>query len=195
MRKGLLGSIAALTVGAGLAFAQPPARTFPPTPSLSAQPGQPGMPSVDPMPTGPIPMPGPIGPLGPAPFDGNPAMNPGPLADLYSGESLGPGPNTEAGYTNFETLLWFIRSMPSTFPLVSAGTTVSQGAQPSLGSTTLFGADNFQFNPFLGARFTVGKWFQSCAALGHGVQRLRDRGADRPVHHRRGRPGAGPALH
>ena len=162
MRKGLLGSIAALTAGASLAFAQPPARTLPPISSpdpLTVQLGQSG-----PLPAGPVP-PGVAGAnVGIMPLDAaNPGLPPGALGNLYGqpNEPLGPGPDTESGYTSFETLLWFVRSMPSTVPLVSAGTTITEGAQPDLGSTTLFGAQNFQFNPFVGARFTVGKWFRS----------------------------------
>lgn len=164
MRKGLLGSIAALTAGAGLAFAQPPARTLPPISSSSAMMAQGGQGNVDPVPSGAVPPPGPAAAaIGLMAQDTNPALPPGALGNLYGqgSEPLGPGPDTERGYTNFETLLWFVRSMPATFPLISAGTSVTQGAQPDLGSTTLFGAQNFQFNPFVGARFTVGTWFRN----------------------------------
>lgn len=163
MRKGLLGSIAALMAGASFVFAQPPARTLPPISSSSQLMAQGGQPGVEPVPTAPMPALGPGGPIGVMGPDGNPGLPPGSLGNMFGqpADPLGPGPDTECGYTNFETLLWFIRSMPATFPLVSAGTTITQGAQPDLGSTTLFGAQNFQFNPFVGARFTVGKWFRS----------------------------------
>ncbi len=146
MRKGLLGTIAALTAGAGLALAQPPGR--------SAPGGQ-----IEPLPTANTPMPG--GPLGLMPYDGNPGLPPGALGNLYGqpNDDLGPGPNRESGYANFETLLWFIHSMPNSWPLITAGTNIPQGAFPDLGTTTLFGAQNFQFNPFVGGRFTLGRWF------------------------------------
>src|SRR5580700_6148360 len=138
MRKGLLGSVAALAASAGLAFGQAPqGRTadpssVAPTPLV---PGQPG-PSSGPLPVAPLP-----------PGVMPEAMSPGP--DGYGPEGLfnsGPQPNCgyflEKAWFNIDYILWKMRSEPSNWPLVVQGT-LANGVNPFLpGAVTIFGGNN-----------------------------------------------------
>ena len=135
MRKGLVGSILALAAAAGMANAQPPG-------------------------PGPGPMVNPL--MGGDPFGGA-GIPPGPAGALFGqpgADPLGPGPNAEAGYLQFDALLSTFRTMKSNYPLITVGTTTVGGTHPNLGTTSLFGAENFNFNPFMGGRFNHGMWFQ-----------------------------------
>src|SRR5262245_47761358 len=135
MRKQLLGTIAALAATACLAHAQPPATTPtpPPGPAIAAPAGPVG-PGGLPMATGPLPY-----------IDG-PSAPPGLLDGYMGGDVNGnAGLSTERGWTSFDYVLWFMRTMPAT-PLITTGTTAAGGI-PGLGSTTVFGAENFNVNP------------------------------------------------
>lgn len=139
MRTGLLGSIAVLAASAGLAFAQPPAPMGPPAP-----------PAIAPLPAG----------AGPLPF-GGPDAPPGLLNGLAGtyGEA-GPAPDTEHGWVKFDSLVWFTRSMPAAFPLITTGTSLAGGVVPNIGTATVFGAQNFHFNPMIGGAWDTGYWFK-----------------------------------
>lgn len=129
MRNGLLATIAALAVTAGLAFAQPPA-----------------------------PMPGPAMPPPEGLFDG-PSPAPGLLTG-YGGDLSGRGGlSTERGWVSMDYILWWIRTMPAQ-PLVTAGTAAAGGVNPNIGTTVLFGAENFNINPLSGMRWDTGIWFK-----------------------------------
>jgi hypothetical protein len=66
---------------------------------------------------------------------------------------------SERGWTNFEYIVFFMRTMPAQ-PLITSGTTAAGGVVPNIGSTTIFGAENFNLNPFSGMRWESGIWFQ-----------------------------------
>ncbi len=145
MRKGFLGSIAALAASAGLAIAQPPA----PLPSGPANPG------MAPIPPGTAPLP------------------PGPPMNFVDGPSGPPGlfnQQPDNGITrswfSAGTMVEYLRSMSSPYPLVTAGTTLAGGTVPNLGTTTIFGAQNFRFNPSIGGQFDYGFWFKSAPLWG-----------------------------
>src|SRR5262245_20940589 len=144
MRTRLLGTIAALAAGAVLAQAQPPAPTPMPVPGPAiAAPAGPGN---LPMATGPMPY-----------LDGPPAQ-PG-LLNGYGDSSGAAGLSNERGWTSFDYLLWFMRTMPAQ-PLITSGTTAGGGTIPNIGSTVLFGGENFNINPLSGARMETGLWFK-----------------------------------
>jgi len=171
MRKGLLGSLAALAASAGLAQAQPtvgvPAAT-PYGPAMSAvAPGRAAIGAADAVPIGPSTL---DQPALAAPPDGNfqAAMQPQAGVD-YGGYPGYPGGNPN-GYSEhlsgqMDYLLYFIRSQRSNFPLVTASTTAQMGSIGP-GATTLFGMDNINFNPFNGGRFIIDGWWDQNRNLG-----------------------------
>lgn len=180
MRYGLLGSVAALAASAGLAFGQGPGRPAGPaaseviTPIYAPGPGTgPGMAPAGPVAPGltePVPLPtAPSGPVGGPMMYGPTDLMGGPPVGY--GEGFGPG-GPEAGggcirpYVQFDYLLYFMQNMSSKYPLVSAGTTLSNGTTPNTGTTLLFGADNFEFNPFSGARVVFGLPIKCCPGWG-----------------------------
>jgi hypothetical protein len=140
MRQVLLGLIAALAASAGAALAQPPGPMSPP-PAFA-----PGgyMPGLQPMP------------------DGGPGAPPGLFNQLMGDSPDGIlGLEAERGYFSAETLVWFFRSMPQpALPLITSGTTASGGTVPNIGTSALFGGEDFLFNPLVGGRFTLGTWFR-----------------------------------
>lgn len=148
MRNGLLGTIAAWACGAGLAFAQPPQALPPAALPGAAAPGAAMGPGGLPMGNGLL-----------SPFDGG---GPGAAPGLLNGFGEAPsGLNSEAGWVSAEYLLWFLRSMPSPQPLITTGTTAGGGQQGNIGTAAVYGAENFDFNPFSGGRFSLGRWFKS----------------------------------
>jgi hypothetical protein len=146
MRTRLLGTIAALAASAALAHAQPPAPAPATGPAIAAPAGPTG-PGGLPMATGPMPY-----------LDG-PSAPPGLLSGYMGDTSGAAGLSSERGWTTFEYVLYFMRTMPAT-PLITSGTTAAGGTLPNLGTTTLFGAENFNMNPLQGMRWENGIWFK-----------------------------------
>lgn len=68
-------------------------------------------------------------------------------------------------YVSGEYLFWGIRHM-STPPLVTAGTTASQGILPAAGTTILFGGSGLDQEPESGGRVTAGWWLDPCQTWG-----------------------------
>jgi hypothetical protein len=62
-------------------------------------------------------------------------------------------------FVSAEYLLYFLKSGPSTFPLVTTSPAASLGQLGSNNTTVLFGQDNFHFNPASGLRVTAGHYF------------------------------------
>jgi hypothetical protein len=138
MRKGLLGSIAALAISATQAIAQPPAQ-YPPS-----GPGNPGLASLPPGPD----------------MSGSPDGPPG----LFNQP---PGDNgIPRSWFSAATDVLFIRPMTSPYPLVTSGTVAAGGTFPNIGTTTLFGAQNFHYGPEIGGQFNYGSWFQNAPNWG-----------------------------
>jgi hypothetical protein len=131
MRNGLLGSIAVLMVGAGLALAQPPA------------PG-----AVEPLPVAPVPGEG-----------GFQALLPSGLQ--MPPDDTDYGLRAQRAWTSFEYLLYFINSMPTNTQLVSVGTPVGGGILGTPAGTVLYPGQNLRFNPISGGRVRFGSWLPS----------------------------------
>jgi hypothetical protein len=149
MRKGLLGSITALAASAGLAQGQPPSpmsAPYPPAPMSVAPAGPSGalaaLPPAD----------------GFSPFSDAPYGPPGLLNQMLGGG--GTGLSSERGWATFNTNVSFIRTMPAGLPLITAGTTLSGGVIPNIGTTTTFSVDNFNVNPLMGGSWETGYWLR-----------------------------------
>lgn len=167
MLKGLLGSVAALAAGAGLAYGQP--RALPP--------------AVDPPPAAVAPNIGLVPPGGVAPNQRLPLgelppnlnADPGAVVpDGFSGPGLlqGGGPSAGGYYLprvwgRFEYLLWQPRQGPSNTPLVVQGT-VPNGVNPFLpGAVVILGSGrDFDWDYANGARFTWGAWLPGSTKVG-----------------------------
>lgn len=149
MRKGLLGSITALAASAGLAQGQPPSpmsAPYPPAPMMASPAGPGGAMAALP-------------PADPAfHFGDSPYGPPGLLNQMFGGG--GTGLSSERGWASFNSNVWFIRTMPSGLPLITAGTTLAGGVVPDIGTTTTFSVDNFNVNPLVGGSWDVGYWFR-----------------------------------
>jgi hypothetical protein len=167
MRKGLLGSVAALAASAGLAFGQAPrgadAPVVDPTPTAVSPLAQgPAGPSYGPLPGAPLP----------------PGMMPGGYGPPVAPEGYGPGGLFGGGavddngfylertWLNFEYLLWKMRNGPSNWPLLVQGT-IANGVNPFLpGAVTLFGGNDFHWDMSNGARVTLGGWLPGSTRVG-----------------------------
>lgn len=156
MRHGLLGSIAALAASAGLAFAQTPARS---TVTSASPPGravaQPLAGSMEPVPMGPS-------------TAATPPVDSAFLSAMQPQFPVGdndPHLDTERVTFQADYLLWFIRSMASSYPLVTTSTTGPRGAAGP-NTTNVFGAQQLDFNPISGARLTLDAWLPKHPRLG-----------------------------
>jgi hypothetical protein len=161
MLKGLLGSVAALAAGAGLAFGQPSRSVLPAVdpPPAAAAPGAAAVPpaGLEPgaLPPGYTPQPNAVVPPG---FDG-----PGLFG--YAGDQPGAY-HQERAWASFEYLLWRPRTAPSNWPLAVQGTLLN-GVNPFLpGAVTLFGGSPIDFESENGARFTAGAWLPGSNVIG-----------------------------
>ena len=182
MRRGILGSIAAVAAGAGAAWGQQmPAAPIgdPPRPAASA-PSQGVVPVNGPLLppglTGPIQQPpaimpplaigpasdpqglGPVGGFGPPPAPLYP--NPGP----YGAPLFQPGPSSDSsGYgaaphwwTSLDYMLLFSRSQPARYPLLTTSSPTADGVIGQPSTIILAGGKDYSYNPFNGARLTIG---------------------------------------
>ena len=162
MRNGLLGSIAALTASAGLAFAQGP-RTGPTDTIMPSLTG-PAM-TVSPLPIGgtsPV-----YEPLH-ASVPGSPMDS--PAVNVFGG-GADPGAEGNGGgyahlWAQFDYLLFFVRPGPENSPLIVSGN-IPNGAIPGMpGVLLLFGGKPFVFPAESGARVTVGGLFPGSSRIG-----------------------------
>lgn len=160
MRKRVLGTIAALTVGAGAAFAQSP----PPSPVGYDRGFQPaGGPTV-----GEIiaPPPGAFGPPGAyAPPDG-PAGEPGPGyppglhgQQAWEGAFSQSAPAASRFYLDSQFLLWFVKAQPTNVPYVSTSAPQDIGLAGRPTTTLLHSNSDLGYNVFSGFNI-VGGWFK-----------------------------------
>jgi hypothetical protein len=190
MRKGLLGSIAALAAGAGVAWGQSPlpfSAGDPPPPAAVAPSGN-GIPGqaqvggplglIGPKSPAPVIMPplafgrpgdpqglGPVAGSGPPPGPMYP--NPGP----YSAPLFQPGPpppGNGGGYggaphwwTTMDYLLFFAKSQPSSFPLLTTSAPSDQGQIGRASTLVLAGGQDISYNPISGFRVGFG-FFGDC---------------------------------
>jgi hypothetical protein len=172
MRKGILGSIAALAIGAGSAWGQGPT----PMAAFGGQsaPGMVGdvipatgpnpviMPPVtvgppgDPLGLGPTagigPPPGPMYPP-PGPY-GAPMFQPPP------GGAFGPGAGGYGApprwWFDGEYLLWFAKSQPISFPLLTTSAPTQNGILGFPSTLQLVNGDNISYGPISGLRLSTG---------------------------------------
>jgi hypothetical protein len=158
MRKGFLGSLAGLFVGAGLGLAQAPA------------------PSDGPGSLGPIAQVGADTPAQAAPAQPRSPYWPNPAAKL---DCFSPYTNTvlpqncgvsvdtrECLWGSANYLLLWVKKGPETVPLVTTGPDASLGILGNPGTTVVFGGSGFDFRAFSGGEFTAGFWFNRERDLG-----------------------------
>ena len=183
MRKGLLGSIAALAAGAGSAWGQTPPQPSagdPPAPAAVAPggiipvqgPGSPGglfgpsapapviMPPLGFGPAGDPQGPGPVGGYGPPPGPTYP--NPG----MYGAPSFQPGPSMPGSggsygqaphwWTTMDYLLYFSKGQPANFPLLTTSAPNDAGAIGRASTLVLAGNQDISYNPVSGFRIAAG---------------------------------------
>jgi hypothetical protein len=157
MRKGVLGSIAALTAGAGLAFGQGPgpapggynvlvpaagiAAPIPPYLGGHAADGPVMIPSMDPAPNG-APVYPPPGLYGTQPY---------PPAGTMTSHSLAPHV-----WLNAEYLLWWTKAQPARTPLLTTGAPAERGVIGGTTTTVLVGDCDYGFGLFSGFRVSGG---------------------------------------
>lgn len=184
MRKGILGSIAALAAGAGAAWGQTPGPVSPaggpPPPAAIAAPageviqvnGPLLPPGLTPNPPAPVIMPpisvgppgdpqglGPVGGFGPPPGPMYP--NPGayaapqwqPAPPDPTGGSVGQAPHV---WTQLDYLLYFNKSMPVNYPLVTTSAPVNNGVLGRPSTLVLAGDGDISWSAFSGFRVTSG---------------------------------------
>jgi hypothetical protein len=164
MRKGLLGSIAALTAGAGLAFGQGTGMPAPAPIMPSGLYGGGVMPAAH-----ADPIPSPIGlPPGPGIGAGDPSgglMPTYPQPGLYgaspypeSGIGGGSGGTVPNWWFNGEYLLWFPQSQRTLQPYVTTSAPGDNGLPGAPTTQTLFSNGNVGYGVQGGFRLTGGKW-------------------------------------
>src|SRR5262245_12979915 len=182
MRRGFLGSIAALAAGAGVAWGQTPTPVAPaggpaasgPAPVRTAGDVIPAtgpapviMPPIavgppgDPMGLGPTaslgPPPGPMYPP-PGPY-GAPMFQPPPGS---YGPGLGAGGGDACGFDaphwwfSGEYLLWFTRGQPVGFPLLTTSAPTSNGLLGAPSTTELVRGDDLSYGAISGFRLNGG---------------------------------------
>jgi hypothetical protein len=185
MRKGLLGSIAALAAGAGTAWGQTPpaAAGDPPAPAAVAPaevirvqgtgpaapgglfaPSQPNPVIMPPLgfgpPGGDVQGLGPVGGFGPPPGPMYP--NPGPYgAPLF--QPGPPAPGNGGGYgqaphwwTSIDYLMYFAKGQPANFPLLTTSAPTDNGLIGRASTLVLAGNQDLSYNPISGFRVNAG---------------------------------------
>jgi hypothetical protein len=170
MRKGILGSLAVLTVGAGLTFGQP--KSPPPSPGGSP-PLPPGM--------GPV---GPVGPdgqqyLAPPGFDpmvggggpmyGDPGAPDGPYGSGRGvlGSILGPRQGPPSFWASAEALYWVPSSFIARYPIATTSAPLDFGRVGGITSASLGpGPRYLTFEAITGWRGYVGIAFDESGQMG-----------------------------
>jgi len=166
MRKGVLGSIAALAAGAGAAFGQTPSGPTPAggvTPAM-IWPGSPVLPTRGSGPVIPPPLPGTM-PAEPLAEPGTPPLTspiyppPGPYGaprfDLPAEATTGYGEAPRWWFSG-EYLLWFTRGQPIRFPLVTTSAPNQGGILGNPTTIELVPGQDISYNAISGFRFNSG---------------------------------------
>src|SRR5262245_61352592 len=173
MRRGILGSIAALAAGAGSAWGQAPAdapaggyysamgSVIPASgPAPVIMPPIAVGPPGDPMGLGPTaglgPPPGPMYPP-PGPY-GAPMFQPPPGGGGWGGAGGDCGGGFTAPHWWFEGeyLLWFAKGQPVNFPLLTTGPSTSGGVPGQTGTIELVRGEDIPYNAISGFRLSSG---------------------------------------
>jgi len=191
MRKGFLGSIAALAGTASLAWGQTPIQPIEPliTPEIvqtqSAAPVEAGSPFTDPVPFGGGMMPpggpggfGPIGggmgPIGGQPYGGMPssAFGQPPMPSHPGGGHPGGGHQGQGFsrlYGGVDYLLWFPKALSVPVPLVTTSAPLSQGILGLPTTQVLAGGEDVGFNTQSGVRINLGGFISPNGRIGFDV--------------------------
>ncbi|MFL5340542.1 MAG: BBP7 family outer membrane beta-barrel protein [Gemmataceae bacterium] len=150
MRNGLLGSIAALAAGAGLAFAQSPRLT--PAGPVAGPPAMVAPAANEPVPSAAYCPPGEMG---------------SPAVDM-----VGPGAAQATGrehpcvWIEGENLLWGVKNGPNHWPLIVSGN-IPNGAVPGApGALVIFGNGDYDYGLIDGARARAGMLFPGSSWFG-----------------------------
>ena len=180
MRKGILGSIAAIAAGAGTAWGQPampagdppaPAAVAPasdtmltPASGVSTPPAPVIMPPLSVGPTGDPQGLGPAAGFGPPPGPMYP--NPGPYAaPLFQPAPPGAGGGAGQGgasggaphwWWSADYLLYYSKSQPLPIPLITTSAPSDRGLLGRPSTLVLLGNEDISYNPFSGFRVTAG---------------------------------------
>jgi hypothetical protein len=177
MRKGFLGSIAALAAGAGLAWGQSASQLPNGSPTGQAHVGgsslmpvsgntpPPIIPPSFPLASGnggAIPTGGPVYPP-PAHFAG---VDPSNLPEVPLNEG---GPEAPLFWMNADYLLYFVKSQPSRYPLVTTSNIASGGVLNQPTTTVLFGGSDISYNITNGFRVNGGYFRDSARRFGFEV--------------------------
>ena len=182
MRKGLLGSLAALAAGAGTAWGQPPVDPggpagapvvapgaapprFAPAPAIMP-PGNFGPPG-DPLGLGPVggfgPPPGPMYPM-PGPY-AQQSYQPAPPGGGGGDGGLGYG-TAPRWWFEGEYLLWFSRGQDIRYPLLTTSAPSDAGVLGAASTTVLVGQRKLGYDAFNGFRLTAGFFGDADRRLG-----------------------------
>jgi hypothetical protein len=175
MRKGLLGSVAALAAGTSLAFGQAPRAGGPPTvdPTPSAIAPSLGLPPAGAVASPSVPAtPNASAVLEPGVLPPRFYSEPGVIPPGYSGPGLlnsnwsPSGFYLERVWGGFEYLLWKFRNGPTHWPLAVQGT-IPGGVDFTLpGAVILTGGEEFNWDFSNGGRYTVGFWLPGSTRIG-----------------------------
>ncbi len=169
MRKRVLGTIAALTVGAGAVFAQTPGSSMPPPSSMGTAAGYGGglLPAGGPAVSEIIPPP--VG--GSGPEMGGPMGDPGMMAPGYPmGYHGQPGwqdamqqPGSVAAASKFyldsKLLLWFVKAQPTNVPYLSTSAPQDSGLAGRPTTTLLHSRSDLGYNVLAGFHINGG-WYR-----------------------------------
>ncbi|HEY1192241.1 MAG TPA: BBP7 family outer membrane beta-barrel protein [Gemmata sp.] len=179
MRKGLLGSIAALAAGAGAAWGQPPVEPAGPPvgfPGAGAAPAPGAVPGLGSGPAPAIMPPGnfgaPYDPLGLGPVGGF-GPPPGPMYPMpgpYAAQSYQPAPTDGLGgaggdlgygaaprwWVDGEYLLWFNKGQPLRAPLLTSSAAADAGILGRASTAVLVGQGRIGYDALSGMRLHAG---------------------------------------
>jgi hypothetical protein len=155
MRKRVLGTIAALTAGAGAALGQAPPPAFGPGPGGPVMPaagyGMPIPPNLNPGEVGLLPADGP-------PPNGAPTYPPPGFYGASSVPPAGSGPFGTHAWVSAEYLLWFVKAQPTRMPYVTtSGPLQTAGAGQST-TAVISGDRDLGYDLFSGFRVSGGFW-------------------------------------
>lgn len=164
MRKRVLGTIAALTVGAGAAFAQSPSSSVPPPSAVGPVAGYGGLVPAGGPAVGEI-VPPPVAGVGPEMGGAPPGMPGYPMG--YHGQSpwqdamAKPGASGSAThvYLDSKLLLWFVKAQPTNIPYVSTSAPQDAGLAGRPTTTLLFSRSDLGYNLFAGFDINGG-WYK-----------------------------------
>lgn len=173
MKREIMGSVAALLTGAGLACGQASnggkgsADTLPPPALLTAASPAAVLPALEPaksnlasrtalspyLLTGALDAP----PAAPPPEPAAPSVNCSSCASDDYAASI---------WVNVEYLLWWIKNGPLPTPLVTTSSTAAQGVLGKGDTAILLGGNDIDYHAFSGGRFTLGLWHTDGQTVG-----------------------------